>query len=530
MTTPPPSDQNGSLNSDSPSASSQRPGSDPAHPSQDANGRLSGADNYSSDPAGARGGSSHVDALNREYALNPGAGDAPPPGDQAIPDGPSFEHSDEDDKPSATRRVKTSVSDFFTPASKKAADPNKPKSAAQRKRELAAARRQQRKGLRYRGDRKKWWWIQAGIAAAVALMLLVLVQINTKATKDDIDSAVKEQLEESGRNFPEGDAVMWAGQVLRVWGTWNEKSADSREVQIAPYLTSGMDPQAGWNGKGKQEVLYASVNPEPKVLDKNHALVQAVYQVSDGSWRCASLPVYAYKPSSFKRDGSWAFSLSGNPTPTGCSPRTGAPNEPKKPSDKGMVDDADEGGKLAATFFPGFFAAWAASDQNTLAQYTAQGVRTMGLGGSMSSVPAPTIGDTTIKVPAQGGPKDNTVYSATVPVTWTVSGSTSQVTSVYTVRIRKNGDRWYVVDEPVATTQAPEAQGGGPAMVPNPADGARQTYPTPSSTSSTPPTGSKPSTGPSKAPAKPSTSASKKKSASPSKPKPKPSKKAGDKK
>jgi hypothetical protein len=419
------------------------------------------------DSAQGPGGATLVDQLNDEYRRNPAVGDAPPP--ESAPSGPSFaaaEQGGEPKKPSRASGVLGAVQAFFAPAPKKGQIPKNP---AQRKRALAEAKRTQRFGIRYGGDRKRWFTLQALFIGFFALSLIAFLVAVQKPSREAIRQEVTAQLAESGTGFPTGQAVMWAGQVLRVWGTWDEKNRETREVLIAPYLSAGMDSHAGWNGKGTQQVMYAAIDPEPKILDSHYALVKGSYQVQDGSWHCVSLPIYAYQPKEFAGEAPWAFALSNNPTPVGCPPRTGAPDTATDDIPGGMMANEELGQTLAAGFLPGFFAAWGASDTDALAQYTAPGVTTMGLGGAVQTVPPPTVRDTYLVVP-ESGPVDGRPYQASTQVTWTTAGSTAQITAVYLVDLRKQGDRWYVVSEPVPAPQSVSA-GGMPGTVPQPGEG-----------------------------------------------------------
>ncbi|GAB3856431.1 hypothetical protein GCM10027610_091260 [Dactylosporangium cerinum] len=145
------------------------------------------------------------------------------------------------------------------------------------------------------------------------------------------------------------------------------------------------------------------------------------------------------------------------------------------PSQQVNRDGADD---LRATFLPGFFAAWAASDQAALRQYTVSGMRTMGLGGAFLSLPLPTIGDVLLRSASESSDE----YSATVPVTWSVPGSPATLTTVYEVPLTKSGAQWFVTGEPAAPVQAPNVSGGNPSGLvadPNASSGAG-TYPNPS--------------------------------------------------
>lgn len=320
---------------------------------------------------------------------------------------------------------------------------------------------------RYSGGKR---WIPMAFiglfAAAVLLSVLALGVAIGKPGKNDVKSAVADQLHEQGQDFPTGQAVSWAGQVVVDWGTWDEDETDNHQIRMAQYLTNGMDNNAGWNGKGKQKVTFISTNPEPRVQDSNHALVDVDYRLDDNSRRCVSVPTYAYQPDGVTGDDpQWAFALSGNPIPRPCAPRTGAVedkdgNDPT--NQKGMSNNDKEARDLTTNFFPSFFAAWAGSDQSSLKQFTASGVSTTGLGGAMSSTPAPDIEEAKLFTPSDSDAKEGKVYTSRVKVNWNVAGSTSQVEATYDVPMKKQGDRWYVAGEPEPSAYTDDATSGNP--------------------------------------------------------------------
>lgn len=406
------------------------------------------------------------------------------------------------------RRKNTDVMNPHNPLDAGVTTTRAEKNKRERAKSAASIKRTYRMGIRYGGDRARWLGLGALVIGAAALSVLSLVVALSKPSKASIESTVSAQLEAGGRSFPRGEAVMWAGQVLRVWGTWDEADPATRKVMLSPFLPQSMDDQGGWNGRGKQTLLYASINPEPVVTDANHALIGAVYQVQDGSWRCVTVPVYAYKPKDFSPNAPWAFTLSGTPVPSPCAGRTGAPIRDYAKAFPGTVANPDLAKDLSADFFPGFFAAWAASDANALRQYTTSGVTTLGLGGAVASVPAPLIKDAVIYTPEKGAVEGAT-YTAAVPVTWTVTGTTSQITGVYQVPMVKKGDRWYVAGEPTAIPQAPGVGSTDAATIPEAEVGMSGfgMYSTPSPTTGAP--SEAPLTSPSAAPsASPSASPS----------------------
>lgn len=324
----------------------------------------------------------------------------------------------------------------------------------------------------------------AMMAMFVVVSLLTVVNtimIFTRPSQSDIESHVAAAMREQGQDFPRGQAVSWADQVVIDWATWDEDNREEREVRLAQYLTSGMDSQAGWNGRGKQSVTFTSADPEPTVLDENRALVNVDYRLNDDSRRCVTVPVYAYQPEGLTgNNAQWAFGLSGNPIPRPCAPRTGAMEVDATQQEQGDLAPNDELSQaLTSSFFPGFFSAWAASDANSLRQYTASGVTTIGLGGAMSSTPPPSIDNAVIMTPRNAEPVEGTVYEAIVPVTWTVAGSSAQVTATYTVPMKLMGDRWYVAGEPMPAPTSSEAQSGTPADKISPEQGTASTEESP---------------------------------------------------
>lgn len=301
----------------------------------------------------------------------------------------------------------------------------------------------------YGGNRRSLMLAVGGVGLAVIMSGLALLTAANAVTKSDVAAEVSDQLEQQGAGFPTGQAVQWAGQVVRVLGTYDEDARDDYANQVSQFLSSNLDTNAGWNGKGSQQVTYVSLNPEPNVLDGSHAIVTAAYQVQDGSWKCEDIPVFAYKPSTYGDDTTWAFTLYSLPTPTSCGARTGLPNLPESSST--AKEDDDTAQTLATDFFPSFFSAWAASDDATLAQYTIDGLTTVGLGGSMQSTPPPTIGDVSLLVDNKG---TGSTAVATVEVTWTVADSTAQVTTTYQMDMKRVGSKWLVASEPLPAEQS----------------------------------------------------------------------------
>ncbi len=324
-------------------------------------------------------------------------------------------------------------------------------------------------GQRYGGSRRKWALLTVALIASPVLALTAVAISSGKASSSDINTAVAAALKAKGSQFPTGQAVMWSGQVVRVWGTWDSSDQTAqRSVLLSQYLSRGIDASAGWNGQGKQEVLYSTVNPQPTVIDANHAWVDASYQIQDGTWRCVSLPIYAYHPKGFSSATSYAFSLTANPVPVACAPRTGAPTLQQQTSGSGnaVSEDQATSADLQNTFFPGFFAAWGASDQATLKQYATSDAQLVGLGGAFDSTPAPTINEVHLPLPNGNKIVSGQTYTASASVTWTVAGSTAQLTAWYNVDLKREGSQWFVTGEPTPVAQQANVGGGSGSDIP----------------------------------------------------------------
>lgn len=337
----------------------------------------------------------------------------------------------------------------------------------------ASYRRSRGLAVRYGGGRRTFRLLAAGAVAVVALLAFDTATMASKPSRDEVTALVDARMADTS-GFPSGPAVMWAGQVVRTWGTWDERNPDVRRIALAPFLSSGMDEKAGWSGQGAQTVVYSSINPQPRVTGPNHAQITAAYQIQDGSWACIALPIYSYTPDGGSSQQA-AFALAGDPTPVGCQPRTGTPVSSGDGAPAG-TSWATQSDTELTSFFAGFFGAWAGSDTATLAQYTAPGVTVLGLGGSMQATPPPTVADVQLALANGAQVTTGTTYQARMRVTFTVANSTSQISATYQVPVRRDGDRWRITGDPQAVAQSTSGSGQGqPAQIPDPVNGARPT-------------------------------------------------------
>lgn len=408
------------------------------------------------------------------------------------PAGGAHAHGGRPKAPPAGKQARNGNGRFGKTRGPKEPGTDKPRRAGRGATSAAALKQARERGVTYGGNRRVYRVGLGMLGAFVALSMYGACNSLTKPSRSEIAAIVDTRIADNDA-FPTGPAVMWAGQVVRTWGTWDEKNPDVRRIGLAPFLSAGLEQDAGWSGRGTQNVVYASINPQPRITDAHHAQIDAAYQIQDGSWHCVTLPIYTATPPEGGNTQA-AFSLAGNPTPIGCQPRTGTPGDTGDSAPAGTAWQSQTDTETTG-FFAGFFAAWASSDAGTLAQYTAPGITVLGLGGGMQASPAPTVADVALAMPTgTDQPTNGTVYQARMRVTWTVANSTSQITSTYQVPVRRDGDRWRVTGEPRAVNQSTTNVGQGqPAAIPDPVSGER---PTPSLTNGITPA-KKPSAAPS---------------------------------
>lgn len=320
-------------------------------------------------------------------------------------------------------------------------------------------------GAKYGGRRKIFAILAAAMIATLLAIPLLWMQINSKMSKSEAKQIVETAVADStAKTFPVGPAGMWMESFVRIYGTWDYKTPGARAADLSPYLAPGMDAQAGWNGKGTQRLIYSAVSNQPEIIDRQRAIFDVSYQIQDGTWRCAKVPVFAYKPTDSKQGpvNQWGFAVTANPTPMPCALRVSVPDFA---GNKFPDQDQNAAETLRTSFFPGFFTAWIASDADTLRQFMAPDVKTFGLGGAYQS----NASVDKVVLPIGAGEKaaaPNTVYTAYVSVILT-DFTGSQLKATYKVPVASTGSQWQVMGEPEAIIQElqglteglPESQG-----------------------------------------------------------------------
>lgn len=315
-------------------------------------------------------------------------------------------------------------------------------------------------GQKYGGQRKVFAFLAGMLIASLLLGVLNFFTGNSKIDREDARGIITEEIENTtAQSFPVGQASMWMESFVRIWGTWDYKTPAGRAANLSPYLAPGLDSQAGWNTQGTQSVIYSAVSSSPKVVDKNRAIFDAMYQIQDGTWRCVQVSVFAFKPQS-KAEGpvdQWGFAVTSNPTPMPCALRVSVPNFAKNTFEN---TDNKAAQTLQTNFFPGFFAAWVTSDANALSQYMAPNVKTFGLGGAYEG--NPEITSVILPIGAnEESAAPQSIYSAYVTVVLTDSQG-AKISVTYKVPVALTGGaQWQVAGEPEALVQGLQVGGAG---------------------------------------------------------------------
>lgn len=319
--------------------------------------------------------------------------------------------------------------------------------------------------------RRKWVFLRRAFMFVVGIAVLVVaVDVIAKPSQQQVTQITRAEIAKESTSFPIGDATTWAAPLVKTFGTYSPGTTDQRRQALAPYITTGLDEQLGWNGDGSQTVIdmvmSSTAQPltaaqDPRCNQSNCAILHATIQIQTGSWLCIAIPTYAVKRPDV---GSTAFSLLQAPAYVPCSGVTSPPalTTTTVQNDQGLADT------FARGLLPQFMGAWVAGDQTSLSRYVLPGFHTLGLGGAFTGAGdggTPAITD--VFVPEAGS--DNGIAADARTVTFTaqflsLDGHATQE-STYQVRVRRQAGQWFIADDP---TPAYSATGVGGSGVPAP--------------------------------------------------------------
>lgn len=271
------------------------------------------------------------------------------------------------------------------------------------------------------------WWVWLGRAVLWALIIVIVVNGGRAAFIGFTqESAPGGAPADPANGFPSTAASAYALEFATVYLNYNEATADTRASQLAEYLPNGADPQLGWNGAGKlrlNDAYLAGVDAR----DEQHGVATLAVQVN-GTWMRLAVPIYA-------EDGRMV--VSGEPA---LLPAPDKASLPAPPAGTEQIDT--QATSELERQLPGFFQAYAASDNADLARYRVQGASMTGLDGSVRFVRLQDL-----VVPPGGDTRQ-----ITATVIWRMPsagrGNTppGELAQTYELTVTKQDGNWYVKD------------------------------------------------------------------------------------
>lgn len=271
------------------------------------------------------------------------------------------------------------------------------------------------------------WWVWLGRAILWALIIVIVVNGGRAAFVGFTQQSAPARTQtDPASRFPSTAASAYAQGFATVYLNYDEATADARARQLADYVPEGANPQLGWNGAGRLR-LEGAYPAGVRARDAKHGVVTLAVQVN-GSWMRLAVPIYA-------SDG--AMVVSGEPALLPAPPKASLP-APRPGADQiDALATRELEGQL-----PGFFQAYAASDNTDLARYRAQGAELAGLNETVRFV---ALRD--LVVPPGGNTR-----RITATVVWriaTTGGANvppGELTQTYELTVTKQDGNWYVKD------------------------------------------------------------------------------------
>lgn len=276
------------------------------------------------------------------------------------------------------------------------------------------------------------WLVFAGLGLIVLAGMRAVFLPTNGPDEADIQAMVASELSHGG--FPADSGAAFALMCADAFLSYDQVNRDARGDEMEKCTTSS-DSFVGWNGRGDQGVVAGPfMAAPPEVRDKNNAFFTVAAKVVNGGWIYLSIPVYA--------DANGKFAMAGVPAlvppPALASPPGGA----------GISKNDNEAQEALELMLPGFFAAWGASDANSLDRYVTRDANPntlIGLGGSVELLKVDAV-----RVPEAEGASTRT---AEVDVVWSVEDGGEWEQS-YRVTVVSADGSWYVKSVDGATSLA----------------------------------------------------------------------------
>lgn len=336
----------------------------------------------------------------------------------------------------------------------------KPKQEHKRKKQPTA---REGKHTAYAGGRWKIKILRALFYTVMGVLLLgglknVVTNEEPVSTKD-LAKQVQAELGLTG--FPTETAEAFAVRFTTEYLTYDAESTDARQARLAIYSPAAAAGDWGWDGTGTQSVITGPyVSAPTKVDGKDFGTVTVSAQLSTGEWVALAVPLYASETGALVVAGPPAYVAQ---PALAVSPGKEAPTD----TDDELAD------VLAQDVMPGFFTAWAASDQVSLERYITSDATVAARTGLAGTVSFAAIGDVVF-------PVGKSTRTGTISVTWSTKKS-GNFTQSYRVTVAQGADdRWSVkditggvIDSGVDSAVTTDAEGTGDGPVQLPEDAAK---------------------------------------------------------
>ncbi|MEV7541336.1 conjugal transfer protein [Streptomyces sp. NPDC089915] len=252
-------------------------------------------------------------------------------------------------------------------------------------------------------------------------------------------------------DFPVQSAAVFAEEYASLCMTYAPENADKRRESLSHYISSGVDRDCGWNGKGKQQVKQANWDGTVEELPeygKNGRYLNIQVTYTGGRTTTLSVPVYVKDLA-----GASGLRVVGNVGEMPLPIRDTAPTLEKG----GEVVDQELSNQLRDQVFAGYFKAWAASDTTALTRFTTPDATPAAVSGLAGALTAPVVQEVQALAPEGTETGKKVTYGqgqavpARVTVVWGGGGADDAKAEVtlkrsYRVTVVNTAQGWFIKD------------------------------------------------------------------------------------
>ncbi|MEW1633217.1 conjugal transfer protein [Streptomyces sp. NPDC093801] len=251
-------------------------------------------------------------------------------------------------------------------------------------------------------------------------------------------------------DFPVQAAAVFAEEYASLCMTYAPENADKRRESLSRYISSGVDRDCGWNGKGKQQVKQANWDGTVEELPeygKNGRYLNIQVTYNGGRTTTLSVPVYVKDLA-----GASGLRVVGNVGEMPLPIRDTAPALEKGDE----VVDQELSNQLRDQVLAGYFKAWAASDTTALTRFTTPDATPAAVSGLAGALTAPVVQEVQALAPegTESGKKvtygQGQAVPARVTVVWGGGGDDAKAEVAlkrsYRVTVVNTAQGWFIKD------------------------------------------------------------------------------------